>query len=221
MQARWTALDDYFSQQLHPSDEALDAARREGEDAGLPPHQVSACQGAFLALLVQVQGAARVLEIGTLGGESAIWMARSLPSHGRLISLEIDPERAKVARRNLARAGLQERVEVRTGDARHSLSQLLAEGSGPFDFVFIDADKPSNPNYLSWALRLTRPGSLIVVDNVVRNGAVCDRESDDPSVRGVRAMIEQISREPRLRAAALQTVGSKGYDGFLLARVVA
>ncbi|MYZ37097.1 MULTISPECIES: O-methyltransferase [unclassified Streptomyces] len=220
-QEQWTAVDRYFTDQLAPADEALTAALSAADAAGLPAINVAPNQGKLLQLLARVQGARTVLEIGTLGGYSTIWLGRALPDDGRLISLEYDATHAEVARASLARAGLDKIAEVRTGPALETLPVLEAEGAGPFDFVFIDADKPNNPHYLEWSLKLTRPGSLIVVDNVVRNGAVTDRTSTDPSVVGTREMIDLIAANPRLSATAVQTVGVKGYDGFLLARVLA
>ncbi|MEV7870571.1 O-methyltransferase [Streptomyces sp. NPDC088124] len=220
-QARWSAVDHYFTDHLAPADEGLSAALTASDAAGLPAIAVAPNQGKLLHLLAGVQGARTVLEIGTLGGYSTIWLARALPGDGRLISLEYDPAHAEVARANLAHAGLDGIAEVRTGAALDTLPVLLTEGAGPFDFVFIDADKQNNPHYLEWALKLTRPGSLIVVDNVVRNGAVADPGSTDPGVVGTRRMIEAMAENPRLSATAVQTVGTKGYDGFALARVLA
>ncbi|KIF70083.1 methyltransferase [Streptomyces sp. AcH 505] len=217
----WDAVDRYFTDQLVPADDALSAALTASDAAGLPDINVAPNQGKLLHLLVGIQGARSILEIGTLGGYSTIWLARALPADGRLISLEYDAAHADVARANLARAGLDKIAEVRTGQALESLPVLVEEGAGPFDFVFIDADKPNNPGYLEWALKLTRPGSVIVCDNVVRGGAVADPAGDgDPKVIGTRRMIELMSEEPRLSATAIQTVGSKGYDGFALARVL-
>lgn len=219
-QEQWTAVDDYFNHLLIPTDDVLQAALEASAAAGLPSIQVAPNQGWFLQLLAHLQGARAILEIGTLGGYSTIWMARALPADGRLITLEADPKHAEVARENIARAGLDDRVEVRLGPARETLPRLVVERQGPFDLVFIDADKESIPEYISWALKLTRPGSLIVVDNVVRRGAVVDASSTDPSVRGVRRMAELLAAEPRLDAAVLQTVGTKGYDGLAIARVL-
>ncbi|EPD58689.1 O-methyltransferase [Streptomyces sp. HGB0020] len=216
----WDDVDDYFTTQLSPNDEALDAAVRESEAAGLPRVAVTAPQGKFLQLLAQIQGARTILEIGTLGGYSTIWMARALPTSGRLISLEYSARHAEIATRNIARAGLERIAEVRVGPALESLPKLADENPAPFDLVFIDADKGNNPQYVEWALRLTRSGSLIVVDNVVRQGRVTDADSTDPDVVGSRAAIELIARHPRLTGTALQTVGSKGHDGFALARVL-
>ncbi|MFF3327417.1 O-methyltransferase [Streptomyces sp. NPDC002889] len=218
---QWSAVDRYVTERLVHADEALDAALAASEAAGLPAINVAPNQGKLLYLLALMQGARRVLEIGTLGGYSTIWLARALPDDGRLISLEYDPAHADVARANLARAGLEKITEVRTGAALDILPRLVAEpGAGPFDLVFVDADKVNNARYVEWALRLTRPGSVIIVDNVVRGGAVTDPANQDPSVLGTREMYDLIAAEPRLDATAVQTVGTKGYDGFLLARVV-
>ncbi|MFJ8000876.1 O-methyltransferase [Streptomyces sp. NPDC096310] len=219
-QSRWNAVDHYFTDQLAPADEALSAALAASEAAGLPAINVAPNQGKLLQLLARTQGARTILEIGTLGGYSTIWLARALPEDGRLVSLEYDPAHAEVARANLAHAGLGGIAEVRTGAALDTLPVLLAEGAGPFDFVFVDADKRNNPLYVEWALKLTRPGSVIVVDNVVRSGAVADPDATDPSVLGTRRMIEEMAGNPRLSATAVQTVGTKGYDGFALARVL-
>lgn len=217
----WDDVDEYFSSQLSPDDEILRAALRDSEAAGLPAISVTATQGKLLQLLAQIQGARNILEIGTLGGYSTIWMARALPSDGRLISLEYSAKYAEVASRNIARAGLDKVVEVRVGPALESLPKLADENPAPFDLVFIDADKANNPHYVDWALRLTSTGSLIVVDNVVRGGRVVETDSDAPDVRGTRAAIELIGSHPRLSGTAIQTVGGKGYDGFALARVLA
>ena len=216
----WDDVDDYFTTQLSPNDEALDAAVRDSEAAGLPEIAVTAPQGKFLQLLAQIQGARSILEIGTLGGYSTIWMARALHVEGRLISLEYNARHAEVATRNIARAGLERIAQVRVGPALESLPKLADENPAPFDLVFIDADKSNNPQYVEWALRLTRSGSLIVVDNVVRQGRVTDPDSADPDVVGTRTALELIARHPRLTGTALQTVGSKGHDGFALARVL-
>jgi predicted O-methyltransferase YrrM len=217
--AQWTAVDDYFDGLLVGPDEALDAAVEASEAAGLPAIQVAANQGKLLNLLARLQGARTVLEIGTLGGYSTIWLARALPEGGRVVTLEADPAYAEVARANIERAGLADVVEIRVGRALDTLPELAAEGRGPFDVVFIDADKPSNPDYLAWSLKLTRPGSLIVADNVVRDGEVVDGGSGDPKVQGVRRFTELVAAEPTLTATALQTVGSKGYDGLMMALV--
>ncbi|MCT2545438.1 MULTISPECIES: O-methyltransferase [Streptomyces] len=217
--ARWTEVDDYFNGLLVGPDEALDAAVEASDGAGLPAMQVAANQGKLLNLLARLQGARTVLEIGTLGGYSTIWLARALPEGGKVVTLEADPAYAEVARANIERAGLADVVEIRVGRALDTLPELAAEGYGPFDVVFIDADKPSNPDYLAWSLKLTRPGSLIVADNVVRDGEVVDGTSDDPKVQGVRRFTELVAAEPTLTATALQTVGSKGYDGLMMALV--
>ncbi|GLF93915.1 O-methyltransferase [Streptomyces yaizuensis] len=217
---QWREVDRYVTDLLSPDDEALAGALSAGAEAGLPAIAVAGNQGRMLQLLAKTAGARRILEIGTLGGYSTIWLARALPSGGRLISLEYNPAHAEVARASLDRAGLSSVAEVRTGAALDTLPQLAAEpGAGPFDFFFIDADKVNNPRYVEWALKLSRPGSVIVVDNVIRGGAVLN-EDGDPSVRGTREMFDLVAAEPRLEATAVQTVGSKGYDGFLLARVV-
>ncbi|MFE2073548.1 O-methyltransferase [Streptomyces misionensis] len=219
-QQLWDDVDDYFISNLSPEDEALRAALRESESAGLPAIAVTAAQGKLLQLLAQVQGARTVLEIGTLGGYSTIWLARALPEDGRLVSLEYSARHAEVATRNIARAGLERIAEVRVGPALESLPKLADENPAPFDLVFIDADKANNGHYVEWALRLTRAGSLIVLDNVVRGGRVADADSTEPDVVGTRTAIELIASHPRLSGTAIQTVGAKGYDGFALARVL-
>jgi predicted O-methyltransferase YrrM len=215
----WSEVDDYFAGALGGNDAALTAALAASAAAGLPPINVSACQGKLLGLIALAIGARKMLEIGTLGGYSAIWLARALPPGGKLITLEVDVRHAEVARANLRQAGLVGSVDVLTGRALETLPLIAAHQEGPFDFVFIDADKGNNADYFDWALKMTHPGSIIVVDNVVRNGAVTDAASTDASVQGVRRLIDRISRTPAVTATALQTVGSKGYDGFLLARV--
>ncbi|MFF5924651.1 O-methyltransferase [Streptomyces hydrogenans] len=216
---QWNDVDAYVTDLLVPADEALTAALADSAAAGLPEIAVAPNQGKFLHLLARVQGARRILEIGTLGGYSTIWLARALPADGRLITLEYDPRHAEVARGNLARAGLADRVEVRTGPALDTLPLLEKEGAGPFDLLFVDADKANNPHYVSWALKLSRPGTLVVVDNVVRGGRVATPAPSDPAITGTRAMFELVANEPRLDATALQTVGTKGHDGLLIARV--
>jgi predicted O-methyltransferase YrrM len=216
----WDDVDDYFTTHLAPEDEVLQAALRDSEAADLPQIAITAPQGKFLQLLAQIQGARTVLELGTLGGYSTIWLARALPADGRLVSLEHNPKYAEVANRNIARAGLDKVVEVRVGPALESLPRLADENPPPFDLVFIDADKANNPHYVEWALRLTSAGSLIVVDNVVRDGRVADPDNPAPDVQGTRTALELIGRHPRLSATAIQTVGGKGYDGFALARVL-
>jgi len=218
-QEQWTAVDRYIADLFVPSDPALDAALTASDSAGLPSINVSPVQGKFLHLLVRLQGARNILEIGTLGGYSAIWLARALPAGGRLITLEANPKHADVARANIARAGLAEVVELRLGKALDTLPQLDQENRGPFDLIFIDADKPGYPDYLPWALKLSRPGSLIIADNVVRKGGVADSANTDPNVQGVRRFCELLAGEPRVNATIFQSVGSKGYDGFAVALV--
>ncbi len=219
-QDQWTAVDSYFDSLFAPSDDALDAALHATNAAGIPAINVSASQGKLLYVLARMRNVRSILEIGTLGGYSTIWLARALPDNGKLISLEIDPAHAAVARANIARANLAVNVEVRVGKAIESLPQLDEEGAGPFDLVFIDADKASTPDYLSWTLRMTKPGSLIIIDNVVRNGAVSDPTSTDPNVQGIQKAMEILAGDKRLITTAVQTVGSKGYDGFAMALVV-
>ncbi|MBM7820039.1 caffeoyl-CoA O-methyltransferase [Cellulosimicrobium cellulans] len=216
--ATWDAVDAYFGP-LVAEDDLLAAAGARARAAGLPEIQVSPAQGRLLQLLALATGARRVLEVGTLGGYSTIWLARALPAGGSLVTCEIDPAHAAVARESLDAAGLSGVVDVVVGAAADTLRRLVDERAEPFDLVFVDADKPSNPVYLDLALRLSRPGTLIVVDNTVRGGAVADAESTDPNVLGVREMVEHVVADPRLDATAVQTVGSKGYDGFVLARV--
>jgi predicted O-methyltransferase YrrM len=218
-QDRWKAVDNYLAERLISPDTALDAALEASTAAGLPPISVSPTHGKLLHLLAKMRGARRILEIGTLGGYSTIWLARALPPDGRLITLEADPRHAEVARANIARAGLEGIVELRLGKALDSLPQIAAEKNGPFDLIFIDADKQNIPRYFDWALRLSRPGTLIVVDNVVRGGAVVDAATEDTNVQGVRQFMDMVAREPRVSATAIQTVGLKGYDGFALALV--
>jgi predicted O-methyltransferase YrrM len=218
-QKRWTAVDAYLTDLLVPPDRELDAVLEASEAAGLPPHHVSPTQGKLLMLVACVQGARTILEIGTLGGYSTIWLARALPADGRLITLEVDPKHAEVARANIARCGLAKLVELQVGPALDALARLAAEGRGPFDLIFIDADKANHAEYFARAVQLARPGSLIIADNVVRGGAVVDASSGDPSVRGVRLLYERLAAEPGVDATAIQTVGSKGYDGFAVALV--
>jgi predicted O-methyltransferase YrrM len=220
MQPVWSAVDDYFGDLLAPADAQLDAALAANRAADLPAIDVSPLLGKFLHLLAQITQPRRVLEIGTLGGYSTIWIARALPEGGRIVSLEFNPKHADVARRNLENAGLLDRVDLRVGRALDSLPVLASSGAGPFDLIFIDADKRSNPDYLEWALKLARPGTVIVVDNVVRDGRVIDAASADPDIQGTRRMAEMLAAEPRLSATALQNVGAKGYDGFVLAVVL-
>lgn len=217
----WDAVDAYFTGMLVRQDAALEEALRASEAAGLPAIAVSPPHGKLLHLLARLAGARKILEIGTLGGYSAIWLARALPPGGRLVTLELDPRHAEVARANLVRAGVDGLVEIRLGRALDSLEVLAREGAGPFDLVFIDADKESNAEYFDAALKLSRPGTLIVVDNVVRKGAVVDAASTNAMVQGVRRLVERMAAEPRVSATAIQTVGVKDYDGFAVARVEA
>jgi predicted O-methyltransferase YrrM len=216
---RWSQVDDYIIGLFVASDPALDAALSDSEAAGLPSIAVSPAQGKFLMLLARLRGAQRILEIGTLGGYSTIWLARALPSGGRLVTLEYSPVHAEVARANIARAGLADVVEIRVGRAQDTLPALVAEGKEPFDLIFIDADKAGYPGYLDWSLRLSRPGTLIIADNVVRNGKIVETDSEDPNVLGARRFNELLAAEPRVEAVVLQSVGSKGYDGMALALV--
>jgi predicted O-methyltransferase YrrM len=218
---KWTEVDRYFVDLLVPADAALEEALRASVVAGLPAINVAPNQGKLLQILAQVHGARKILEVGTLGGYSTIWLARALPVGGRLITLEADPVHAEVARANLARAGFSGVVEVRLGRASDTLPQIAAEGLGPFDFIFIDADKVGYPEYFGWALKLSRKGTVIIADNVVRNGAVSDPASADASVQGVRRFNQLLAAERRVSATAIQTVGSKGYDGFAIAVVIA
>jgi predicted O-methyltransferase YrrM len=218
---RYEAVDRYFSKLFAPHDAVLEGALTASTAAGLPEIQVSPTQGQLLHMLVALQGAKRILEIGTLGGYSAIWMARALPADGRLISLEFDAKHAEVARKNVERAGLSDKVEIRVGAALSLLPGIAAEKLGSFDLVFIDADKENNPGYLDWALRLTRRGSLILIDNVVRSGTVLDAATEDASVKGTRRALEMMASDARLRSTALQLVGTKGWDGIAISLVTA
>lgn len=220
MQDTWTQVDRYFGDLLAPSDDKLDATLAAMQQGGLPDIEVSRMLGKFLHLLVRISGARRILEIGTLAGYSTIWMARALPEGGSMVTLEIDPHHAEVARANLKIAGVFDRVELRLGRAMEILPVLASTGAGPFDLIFIDADKPSNAEYLAWALKLSRPGTVIVTDNVVREGKVVDAASRDEKVQGARRFAEALAAESRLSATVLQTVGIKGYDGFALAVVL-
>lgn len=219
-QSLWNEVDEYFGGLLAPSDEHLDAALKANRKAGLPAIDVTPLQGKFLHVLVRMTQAKRVLEIGLLGGYSTIWMARALPRGGRIVSLEFSPKHAEVARANLRRAGLLGRVDVRVGPALESLPVLASERGGKFDLIFIDADKGNNPKYLDWALKLSRRGTVIVVDNIARHGTVIDAKSTEPDIQGSRRCLEMMAANPRLSASALQTVGVKGLDGFALAVVV-
>jgi predicted O-methyltransferase YrrM len=215
----WTAVDDYFAKFLLSPDKVLDQALADSQAAGLPAIAVSPLQGKQLLLLAQMQNPKKILEIGTLGGYSTICLARALPDDGRLVTCEFSPKHAEVARGNIARAGLSHLVEIRVGPALDTLPLLAAEKRGPFDFIFVDADKENNPGYFEWALKLSRPGTVILVDNVVRDGAVADLKNTDPHIVGIRRMHEMLAVEPRGTATAIQTVGAKGYDGFTLIRV--
>jgi len=216
---QWAAVDGFINCTSIAVDPVLDAALAASSAAGLPAIAVSPPQGKFLNLIARMQQARRILEIGTLGGYSTIWLARALPEDGRLVTLELDPKHAEVARANFVRAGLSQRIDLRVGPAIDALPQLAAEGREPFDFIFIDADKASIPDYFAWALKLSRRGAVIIVDNVVRKGAVVDAASSDPSVLGVRRFMESLATNSRVSATTIQTVGSKGYDGFTLALV--
>ncbi|HEX4591273.1 MAG TPA: O-methyltransferase [Gemmataceae bacterium] len=219
MREQWEAVDRYFNDLLVRPDAALEAALIDSAAAGLPEISVTPSQGKLLWMLARVQQAKSILEIGTLGGYSTIWLARALPPGGRLVTLEVDPGYAEIARANMTRAGVADAVELILGPALGALPQLFSDGRGPFDLVFIDADKVSYPDYLGWALKLSRRGSLIIADNVVRDGAIVDPDSSDPSVQAVRRFNDLLAAEPRLTATVIQTVGSKGYDGFAIALV--
>jgi caffeoyl-CoA O-methyltransferase len=219
-QKQWTEVDQYITERLVPPDPLLEAALQATADSGMPLINVAPNQGKLLNILAQALGAQRILEVGTLAGYSTIWLARALPAGGRMITLEVDPKHAEVARANIARAGLADVVELRLGPAIETLPQLAAERPAPFDLVFIDADKANTAAYFEWALTMTRRGGMIVVDNVVRDGAVIDADSPDASVQGVRRFMDALAREPRVTATAIQTVGSKGYDGLAIATVV-
>ncbi len=213
----WKAVDNYIGSLFIPPDAGLDGAQRAAIEADLPPIAVSAAQGKLLQIIARMCRARRILEIGTLAGYSTIWLARALPADGRLISLEFDPKHASVAAGNVQRAGVADRVEIRVGRAIDSLPAL--EGGEPFDLVFVDADKPSTPDYVRWALKLTRRGSVIIVDNVVRNGGILDASGADADSKGMREAMALIGAEPRLTTTAIQTVGAKGYDGFAISFV--
>jgi len=216
----WTAVDRYFSKALIKPDRRLDAALNANRKAELPAIDVTPLQGRFLEVLVRATGARRVLEIGTLGGYSTIWLARAIPDNGLVVTLELEPKHASIAQRNIEKAGLSQRVDLRIGSAAESLAALVAASADPFDFIFIDADKAGYPGYLRWSLKLSRPGTLIVADNVVRDGKVIDPRNPDPNIRGVRRFMRLMSAEPRLSSTVLQTVASKGYDGFAMAVVL-
>jgi predicted O-methyltransferase YrrM len=218
---RWAEVDQYISRQLSISDDALESALEASADAGLRAINVSANQGKLLHLMAKAMGARKVLELGTLGGYSGIWLARALPAGGQLVTVEVDPNTAAVARRNFARAGCADMIDLRVGPALDVLPRLEAENAGPFDFIFIDADKVNYPQYLQWSIRLARPGSVIVADNVVRKGAVADASSEDAAVQAVRRFYAALAQESRVTATAIQTVGVKGYDGFAVILVTA
>jgi predicted O-methyltransferase YrrM len=215
----WDAVDDYIVDTLDLEDDALRAAVADSVAAGMPQIQVSAALGRFLNVQARAIGARRILEIGTLAGYSAMWLARALPAEGRLITLELSPKHAEIARGTLARAGMGDMVEVHVGPASDSLAALVAAKVEPFDMVFIDADKEGYPDYLEWSLRLSRPGTLIVADNVVRGGAIVERDHADSRVQGIRRFNEMLARDPRVDASIVQTVGRKGYDGIAFALV--
>ncbi|GAB6926486.1 O-methyltransferase [Paenibacillus sp. JCM 10914] len=216
----WEKVDEYVTERVIPFDGVMEKVLSNNRQAELPDIAVSPAQGKWLNVIVQIKGAKRILELGTLGGYSTIWMARAMGTDGRLITLELDPHHAETAKANIAVAGLEDRVDIRVGNALEQLEQLSKEETEPFDLIFIDADKPNNPNYLRWALHFSRPGTVIIVDNVIRDGEVIDHHSTDPRVHGVRKFFDILSTELRLTGTALQTVGSKGYDGFYIGVVV-
>jgi predicted O-methyltransferase YrrM len=221
LQKKWTEVDDYIATLLIPPDAALEGALKASDEAGLPSINVSANQGKLLMLFARMLNARNILEIGTLGGYSTIWMARGLAEGGRLITLEYEPRHAEVAMANLARAGLSDRVEIRVGRAGDTLPKLVEEGRGPFDLIFIDADKQGYTEYLEWSMKLSRRGTVIVADNVVRNGAITDSASTDEMVQGIRRFNRALAAEKRISATEIQTVGSKGYDGLAIVTVIA
>ena len=216
----WSDVDRYFSDLLTLPDAALEDALAANRSASLPAIDVTALQGKFLNLLIRMSGARRVLEIGTLGGYSTIWLARALPARGRVVTLELSPRHAEIARANLQKAGVLNRIEIRVGPALNSLRSLVKSGAAPFDFIFIDADKTGLPAYLDWSMKLSRPGTIIVADNVVRDGMVIDAAHPDPDIQGVRRFTAMLAAETRLASTVLQTVGIKGYDGFAMAVVL-
>ena len=217
----WSDIDDFIGAHFVQADSALEAALEASKAAGLPEINVAPNQGKLLMLLAQAMGARKILEVGTLGGYSTIWLARGLAPGGSLFTLEANADYAKVAEANLARAGVADRVEIRVGRALDTLPQLVAEGAGPFDLVFIDADKPPTTEYFQWALKLTRPGGIIIVDNVVREGAILDADREDRMVQGIRRFFDAVAAEPRADATVIQTVGGKGHDGMAILRVSA
>lgn len=216
----WIDVDRYFSRALVKPDRALDAALKSNRKAGLPAIDITALQGRFLEVLVRAAGARRILEIGTLGGYSTLWLARAVPDNGLVVTLELEAKHAAIAQRNFEQAGLSRRVELRIGPARESLAALVEGSADPFDFIFIDADKAGYPDYLQWSLKLSHPGTLIIADNVVRDGKVVDAKNLEADIKGIRRFAKLVAAEPRLRATVLQTVGSKGYDGFAIAIVL-
>lgn len=213
---KWDAVDRYITERLIPHDTVLEQVLSANKQAGLPSYDVTPSQGKLLHLIARMSGAKRILEIGTLGGYSTIWLARALPSDGRLVTLELDPVHAQTAQKNLALAKVEGMVELRIGDALTQLAQMEQEGAEPFDLIFIDADKPNNPHYLKWALRFSHPGTVMIGDNVIRDGEVIREDCPDPRVQGVRQFYDLLAEEPRISATAIQTVGSKGYDGFVI-----
>ena len=215
----WEAVENYLDKTLIPPDSALDAALADAVAANLPAIQVASVHGKLLHLLARIMGARNILEIGTLGGYSTIWMARALPDGGRIVTLEADPKHADVAQKNFARAGVADKVELRLGKALDTLPKVAAEGRGPFDMFFIDANKSNMPEYFEWSLKLARKGSLIIADNVVREGAVLDAKSKDADIQGIRRFLEMVGKEKRVSGTALQTVSTKNYDGFALVLV--
>jgi predicted O-methyltransferase YrrM len=219
-QEQWTKVDAYFGGALFPPDEVLQSALAAIAAGGLPAIDVSPAQGKFLYLLAKIHGARRILEFGTLGGYSTIWLARALPADGLLVSLEAEPKHAEVARQNVARAGFTRSVRILTGRALDLLPQVKSEFKDPFDFIFIDADKPGTPEYYRWAVELSRPGAVIIVDNVVRKGEVANANTTDPNAEGMRRFMEILAKDSRVEATGLQTVGIKGHDGFVIARVL-
>lgn len=215
MEKTWIDVDTYFDSKLHSADPNMEYILQANEEKGLPAIDVSASQGKFLYLLAKIKGAKNILEIGTLGGYSSIWMARALPEDGRLVTLEYSQKHAEVARENMKKAGLASKIDVLVGPALDTLPTLESKGHSVFDMIFIDADKSNNPHYFKWALKLSKPGSIIIVDNVVREGKVVENNSEDPSVQGSRELMDLLEKEPRIETTAMQTVGIKGYDGFV------
>ncbi len=219
-QELYTAVDSFLSSSLAPPDAVLDAVLKSHLDTGLPPIAVTPTLGKFLNLIARSIGAKQILEIGTLGGYSSIWMARALPTGGRLITLEFDPKHAEVARKNFRHAGLEKIIEIHIGKALDTLPEIAAANPAPFDLIFIDADKQNNPGYFTWALKLSRPGAIIIIDNVVRDGAILNAASDSPDIRGIRQLFADLASEHRVQATAIQTVDAKGHDGFVIALVL-